>query len=206
MWFIGVEVEQETSAPPPKKILDPPLGNVTWWKSGCCWRYSRWWRKSRCWRESRCRRCGCWIRRHWKYWKRIKNAINKQWNYCYNIIAESSSCPFCLRLDVESNKKSDTKRSSKRRITNVVERLGIRFRPNLSVNNRNFDWLDICSPPRIAWVSGLPKGLGERRFPLFPRNVWYSGYPSYCIKYRPGIDILIVRWWQTVKVSAYLLM
>ena len=25
MWFIGVEVEQETSAPPPKKILDPPL-------------------------------------------------------------------------------------------------------------------------------------------------------------------------------------
>ena len=24
-WFIGVEVEQETSAPPPKKILDPPL-------------------------------------------------------------------------------------------------------------------------------------------------------------------------------------
>ena len=25
MWFIGVEVEQETSAPPPQKILDPPL-------------------------------------------------------------------------------------------------------------------------------------------------------------------------------------
>ena len=25
MWFIGVEVEQETSAPPPNKILDPPL-------------------------------------------------------------------------------------------------------------------------------------------------------------------------------------
>ena len=25
MWFIGVEVEQETSAPPPKKIQDPPL-------------------------------------------------------------------------------------------------------------------------------------------------------------------------------------
>ena len=25
MWFIGVEVEQETNAPPPKKILDPPL-------------------------------------------------------------------------------------------------------------------------------------------------------------------------------------
>ena len=29
MWFIGVEVEQETSAPPPKKILDPPLS----WKA-----------------------------------------------------------------------------------------------------------------------------------------------------------------------------
>ena len=25
MWFVGVEAEQETSAPPPKKILDPPL-------------------------------------------------------------------------------------------------------------------------------------------------------------------------------------
>ena len=25
MWFIGVEVEQETSAPRLKKILDPPL-------------------------------------------------------------------------------------------------------------------------------------------------------------------------------------
>ena len=25
MWFIAVEVEQETSATPPKKILDPPL-------------------------------------------------------------------------------------------------------------------------------------------------------------------------------------
>ena len=25
MWFIGVEVEQQTSAPPPKKILDLPL-------------------------------------------------------------------------------------------------------------------------------------------------------------------------------------
>ena len=25
MWFTGVEVERETSAPPPKKILDPPL-------------------------------------------------------------------------------------------------------------------------------------------------------------------------------------
>ena len=29
MWFIGVEVEEETSAPPPKKILDPPLPNHT---------------------------------------------------------------------------------------------------------------------------------------------------------------------------------
>ena len=29
MWFIGVEVEQETSAPPPKKILDPPLVSVS---------------------------------------------------------------------------------------------------------------------------------------------------------------------------------
>ena len=28
MWFIGVEVEQETSAPPPKKILDPPLQHI----------------------------------------------------------------------------------------------------------------------------------------------------------------------------------
>ena len=25
MWFIGVEVEQETNETPPKKILDPPL-------------------------------------------------------------------------------------------------------------------------------------------------------------------------------------
>ena len=25
MWLIGVEVEKETSAPPPKYILDPPL-------------------------------------------------------------------------------------------------------------------------------------------------------------------------------------
>ena len=25
MLFVGVEVEKETSAPPPKKILDPPL-------------------------------------------------------------------------------------------------------------------------------------------------------------------------------------
>ena len=29
MWFIGVEVEQETRAPPPKKILDPPLPNAS---------------------------------------------------------------------------------------------------------------------------------------------------------------------------------
>ena len=29
MWFIGVEVEQETSAPPPKKIVDPPLYSTT---------------------------------------------------------------------------------------------------------------------------------------------------------------------------------
>ena len=36
----------------------------------------------------------------------------------------------------------------------------------------------ICfSITSIAWVSGLPKWLGERRiFPLFPRNAWYSGY------------------------------
>ena len=35
VWFIGVEVEQETSAPPPKKILDPPLtcfGEVHYWR------------------------------------------------------------------------------------------------------------------------------------------------------------------------------
>ena len=25
MWFIGIEVQQETSAPPPKKILDVSL-------------------------------------------------------------------------------------------------------------------------------------------------------------------------------------
>ena len=30
MLFIGVEVEQETSAPPPKKILDPPLCGLCW--------------------------------------------------------------------------------------------------------------------------------------------------------------------------------
>ena len=43
MWLIGVEVEQETSAPPPKKILDPPLtcfGELHYWrgrqwKTGC---------------------------------------------------------------------------------------------------------------------------------------------------------------------------
>ena len=29
MWFIGVEVKQEKSAPPPKKILDPPMTEVT---------------------------------------------------------------------------------------------------------------------------------------------------------------------------------
>ena len=28
MWFISVEVKQETSAPPPKKILDPPLFDI----------------------------------------------------------------------------------------------------------------------------------------------------------------------------------
>ena len=28
VWFIGVEVEQETSEPLLKKILDPPLDNV----------------------------------------------------------------------------------------------------------------------------------------------------------------------------------
>ena len=28
MWFIGVEVEQETSSPPPKKILDPPMQDL----------------------------------------------------------------------------------------------------------------------------------------------------------------------------------
>ena len=36
MWFIGVEVEQEKSAPPPKKILDPPLmGSNPIWGSDC---------------------------------------------------------------------------------------------------------------------------------------------------------------------------
>ena len=34
MWFIGVEVEQETSAPrPEKKILDPPLSTIYFWSS-----------------------------------------------------------------------------------------------------------------------------------------------------------------------------
>ena len=32
MWFIGVEVEQETSAPPPKKILDPPLTHHSYYE------------------------------------------------------------------------------------------------------------------------------------------------------------------------------
>ena len=35
MWFIFVEVKQETSAPPPKKILDPLLlhtiPKTPWW-------------------------------------------------------------------------------------------------------------------------------------------------------------------------------
>ena len=42
MWFIGVEVEQETSAPPPKKnILDPPL-KLRWqfFPNACLWRRS----------------------------------------------------------------------------------------------------------------------------------------------------------------------
>ena len=30
MWFIGAEVEQETRAPPPKKILDPPLDKMAY--------------------------------------------------------------------------------------------------------------------------------------------------------------------------------
>ena len=41
-WFIGVEVEQETSAPPPKKkILDPPL-KLRWqfFPNACLWRRS----------------------------------------------------------------------------------------------------------------------------------------------------------------------
>ena len=41
-------------------------------------------------------------------------------------------------------------------------------------------------PSVVAWVSGLPKGLGERRFfslpslPFPPRNAWYSGYKRRC--------------------------
>ena len=36
MWFIGVEVEQQTSAPPhKKKILDPPLYCLFKVASGC---------------------------------------------------------------------------------------------------------------------------------------------------------------------------
>ena len=34
-WFIGVEVEQETSASPPKKILDPPLHSRIKLHSNC---------------------------------------------------------------------------------------------------------------------------------------------------------------------------
>ena len=38
MWFIGLEVEQETSPPPPKKILDPPLECLLamWVECQCC--------------------------------------------------------------------------------------------------------------------------------------------------------------------------
>ena len=36
MWFIGVEVGQETSAPPPKKILDPPLHRVNFGQFKLC--------------------------------------------------------------------------------------------------------------------------------------------------------------------------
>ena len=35
MCFIGVEVEQEKSAPPSKKILDPPLRIITIYLAGC---------------------------------------------------------------------------------------------------------------------------------------------------------------------------
>ena len=35
MMFIGVEVEKETSAPPPKTILDPPPQFLRWLK----WRF-----------------------------------------------------------------------------------------------------------------------------------------------------------------------
>ena len=40
MWFIGVEVEQETSAPPPKKILDPPLLLFFFLSSRCLYRFN----------------------------------------------------------------------------------------------------------------------------------------------------------------------
>ena len=35
---------------------------------------------------------------------------------------------------------------------------------------------------KLAWVSGLPKGIGETRFsfPFSPRNAWYSGYKKTC--------------------------
>ena len=38
IWFIGLEVEQETSPPPPKKILDPPLECLLamWAEYQCC--------------------------------------------------------------------------------------------------------------------------------------------------------------------------
>ena len=35
IWFIGFEVEQEASAPPPKKILDPPLKTHQIWRLAC---------------------------------------------------------------------------------------------------------------------------------------------------------------------------
>ena len=34
MWFIGVEVVQETTAPPPKKMLDPPLKLASYFELG----------------------------------------------------------------------------------------------------------------------------------------------------------------------------
>ena len=40
MWFIGVEVEQETSAPPPKKILDPPLLLFFFLSSRCLYSFN----------------------------------------------------------------------------------------------------------------------------------------------------------------------
>ena len=49
----------------------------------------------------------------------------------------------------------------------------------------------------LAWVSGLPTGLGEKRFhlspffasifPLFPRNAWYSGYLYTAPIYSPAL-------------------